>query len=332
VVVDRPAPFGTRTLLTPVDADNVAVTVAPVSLGRALNPTALGLFPGQGAVRAGAGAPWPGCSAWRLVDEISGAVDVDVAGLLLHTPDDELVRTDRAQLATFALALVGWTDRCERHDPPRLLAGHSLGEITALTAAGVLTVPDAARIVATRGTAMATAAARHPGSMVALMGPSDGAREILAQLPDVWIANDNGPGQLVVSGTPSALDGLVRRSRELGWKRATALSVGGAFHSPLMADAQAALDEVLAGVTFGPTEHHVAANVDGRWHAGGDEWRARLSAQMTSPVLFSDIVESADPSVDSAVEFPPAGVLIGLVKRLRSFESLVAISEPGGAA
>jgi [acyl-carrier-protein] S-malonyltransferase len=179
---------------------------------------------------------------------------------------------------------------------------------------------------------MADASARHPGSMVALMGPSDDALERLRSLPDVWVANTNGPGQVVVSGTVAALDDLVARARELGWRRATALPVGGAFHSPLMADAQSALDDVLSIVTFSDTNSFVASNVSGEWHHGGEEWRTRLSTQMTSPVQFQTIIESLNSSVDRAVEMPPAGVLVGLVKRIRDMSALEAFDAPGGGA
>lgn len=288
------------------------------------------LFPGQGSISSGAGAPWHDEPTWSVVAEVSDVSGVDVSRLLLEATDDEVVRTDHAQLATFALSQVGWRCYEARHASPRHLAGHSLGEITALVAAGVLTLADGARVVAARGRAMAEAAARHPGSMVALMGPAEGALEGLARLPDVWVANLNGPGQVVVSGTPAALEDLVARSRELGWRRASALPVGGAFHSPLMADAQAALDEVLATVTFSDTECLVASNVDGDWHHGGDGWRQRLSAQMTAPVRFHAMVEQMDAAVTSAVEMPPAGVLVGLVKRIREMDALVALSAPGG--
>ena len=299
--------------------------MAPVS--DAVDDAALGLFPGQGSISSGIGAPWRDAPAWKMVDEISGLSDVDVARLLLDTPDELLVRTDNAQLATFALSLVGWTAFGASRSPPRRLAGHSLGEITALVAAGVVTLADGVRLVTTRGRAMADASARHPGSMVALMGPSDGAVDALASFPDVWIANDNGPGQVVVSGSVAALEDLVARSREIGWRRATMLPVGGAFHSPLMANAQERLDEVLATTTFSSTPHLVASNVDGAWHGGGDEWRARLSTQMTAPVRFREMIESAGDA-DVVVEFPPAGVLLGLVKRIRTYDSQLAITTP----
>src|ERR1019366_9581198 len=118
-----------------------------------------------------------------------------------------------------------------------------------------------------RGAAMARAARVSPGSMVALMGGDDQARETLDDLAEVWIANINGTGQIVVSGTTEGLDDLMARHRELGWRRATALPVGGAFHSPLMASAQSALDDALDAVDWGETEQVIIANVDGVAHS-----------------------------------------------------------------
>lgn len=295
-----------------------------------LDASVVALFPGQGSISPGAGIPWRDTREWSLIDEISSMSGVDVAHLLLDAPSDDLIRTDNAQLATFSLSLVGWRSYIRTHGQPRFLAGHSLGEISSLVAGGVLSLDDGTRIVGARGRAMARASADHPGSMVALMGPSDDALARLQSLPDVWVANINGPGQVVVSGTVAALDDLVARARELGWRRATALPVGGAFHSPLMADAQSALDDVLSTVTFSDTSSFVASNVNGEWHHGGEEWRTRLSTQLTSPVQFQMMIESLDSSVARTVEMPPAGVLVGLVKRIRDMSALDPYNAPAG--
>jgi [acyl-carrier-protein] S-malonyltransferase len=294
----------------------------------ALDQDLVGLFPGQGSISAHAGVPWRQCKSWHVVDRISASCGVDVAALLLETSNDDIVRTDRAQLATFALSLVGWHDYVAQRPAPKFLAGHSLGEFSALVAAGILSLEDGARLVGARGSAMANASAQHPGTMVALMGGDEKARARLDELNDIWLANVNGTGQIVVSGTQEAIDGLLANSRELGWRRATALPVGGAFHSPLMAPAQKRLDEVLASVQFHEGGHLVASNVDGQWRSGGEEWRSLLSRQLTSPVQFVTMIEGLDSNVRRGVEMPPSGVLVGLTKRIREFESLDTISEP----
>jgi [acyl-carrier-protein] S-malonyltransferase len=286
----------------------------------------IALFPGQGSIGAQAGSPWTNSRHWSVVAEVSELTGIDVEDLLLRMGDDEIVRTDRAQLGTFTLALVGWRDLLEREPAPHFLAGHSLGEITALVAAGVLSLSDGARLVARRGEAMRRASEAAPGSMIALMGGSEGAREALAGRENIWVANVNGADQIVVSGTVTALAQLTEDARSIGWRRATPLPVGGAFHSPLMALAQGDLDDALSECEFRECETHIGANVDGSWHRGGPEWRGLLSRQLANPVLYFPMIASLDASVTRAVEMPPAGVLAGLTKRIRPFDSIETLT------
>ena len=278
------------------------------------------LFPGQGSLSGGSGAQWRTSKHWELVELISEAARVDVEALLISTSDAEVVRTDRAQIATFALSLVGYSELLDQGVRPRFLLGHSLGEFSALVASGLLSVEDGARLIGVRGAAMARAAALSEGSMVALMGGDDGARAALEGLEGVWVANINGTGQIVVSGTRHGLDDLLANHKELGWRRATALNVGGAFHSPLMAPAQEELDQALRSVQWGHTDSTIIANVDGRVHTSAEEWRDLLSRQLTSPVEFLAATLALPESVVTTVEMPPGGVLTGLTKRIRTFE------------
>ncbi len=278
------------------------------------------LFPGQGSLSGGAGVEWQSPRFWEILARVSDAARLDVAALLITSSDADVVRTDRAQIATFALSIVGYYDLIERGIRPRYLLGHSLGEFSALVASGLLSVEDGARLIGVRGAAMARAAAKSEGSMVALMGGDEGAREALDGLDDVWVANINGPGQIVVSGTRAGLDDLLERHKELGWRRATPLPVGGAFHSPLMAPAQDELDKALLSVTWGTTNGVLISNVDAKVHASAEEWRDLLSSQLTSPVQFSDATLALPESVTTTIEMPPSGVLTGLTKRIRPFE------------
>ena len=289
---------------------------------------AVALFPGQGSISAGAGIAWHTSRHWDLVGRISAATRVDVDHLLTQASDEELVRTDRAQLATFALSLVGWGELLDHDVRPRYLLGHSLGEFSALVASGLLSVDEGARLIAVRGSAMAAAAEKREGSMVALMGGDDGARASLDSLVDVWVANVNGPGQIVVSGTRESLDDLLARHRELGWRRATALPVGGAFHSPLMAPAQSELDAALDATTWGATDATVVANVDGAAHADPAAWRDLLSRQLTSPIEFLDATLALPDSVTTTIELPPGNVLTGLTRRIRDFDVQVVLATP----
>jgi [acyl-carrier-protein] S-malonyltransferase len=244
---------------------------------------------------------------------------MDVEYFLLEASDEDVVRTDRAQIATFALSLVGYHELLDRGVRPRYLLGHSLGEFSALVAAGLLDVDDGARLIAVRGAAMAAAAQDIEGTMVAVMGGDDEARRNLDGLDNAWVANINGAAQIVLSGTRGGIDYVLANHRELGWRRATPLAVGGAFHSPLMAGAQMALDEALHAVRWGETDHVVIANVDGAPHSLSAEWRALLSRQLTSPIQFLDATLSLPAEVTWSVEMPPAGVLTGLTKRIRDF-------------
>src|ERR1700689_2399793 len=220
------------------------------------------LFPGQGSLSGGAGVEWQSPRFWEVLARVSDAARLDVAKLLIGSTDKDVVRTDRAQIATFALSIVGYYDLLELGIRPRYLLGHSLGEFSALVASGLLSIEDGARLIGVRGAAMARAAAAQAGSMVALMGGDDGARDALAGLDEVWVANINGAGQIVVSGTRAGLVDLLERHKDLGWRRATPLPVGGAFHSPLMAPAQDELDKALTSVQWGTTESILISNVD----------------------------------------------------------------------
>jgi [acyl-carrier-protein] S-malonyltransferase len=151
------------------------------------------------------------------------------------------------------------------------------------------------------------------------MGGDEGAPDALLTLDNVWIANINGTGQIVLSGTREGLDNLVARHRDLGWRRATSLAVGGAFHSPLMAPAQSELDAALAGTAWGTTEAILISNVDGQVHTSPSEWRDLLRRQLTSPVDFLTATLTLPERVQTTVEMPPSGVLTGLTKRIRDF-------------
>jgi [acyl-carrier-protein] S-malonyltransferase len=293
-----------------------------------LRDDVVALFPGQGSISGGAGEAWRDSAHWYLVERISNASGMDVEHLLLDASDEDVVRTDRAQIATFALSLVGYHELLDRGLRPRYLLGHSLGEFSALVASGLLGIDDGARLIAVRGAAMATAAQEIEGTMVAVMGGDDEARSKLEGLDNAWVANINGTAQIVLSGTRGGLDYVLANHRELGWRRATPLAVGGAFHSPLMAGAQSALDEALRATPWGETDHVIIANVDGAPHSLATEWQGLLSRQLTSPVQFLDATLALPAHVTMSVEMPPSGVLTGLTKRIRDFGRQVSPATP----
>jgi [acyl-carrier-protein] S-malonyltransferase len=165
-------------------------------------------FPGQGSQKPGMGEAWREHPSWELVDEASSVAGRDLAALLLHADADELKRTDNAQVATFLTSLVV-LDAIERVGvEPAAAAGHSLGEYTALVASGALSLDDGVRLVAERGEAMRVAATDRTGTMGAVLGLDDGDVEIACARVDgdVWVANYNAPGQVVIAGAPEAVD------------------------------------------------------------------------------------------------------------------------------
>jgi len=284
------------------------------------------LFPGQGSLSSGAGLQWQDSKHWSQIALISEASGIDVASLLTTASSDDVVRTDNAQIATFALSTISFLELLDKGIRPRYLLGHSLGEFSALVASGLLSIEDGAKLIGVRGAAMLRCATTTEGSMVALMGGEEGALENLKTLENVWIANINGTGQIVVSGSRAGLDDLMSRNKELGWKRATPLPVGGAFHSPLMSPAQDELDAALANIEWRTTDSVLIANVDGNVHTTAQDWKELLSRQLTSPVQFLDATLTLPQGVTQTIEMPPSGVLTGLTKRIRTFDSQLAPS------
>jgi [acyl-carrier-protein] S-malonyltransferase len=276
------------------------------------------LFPGQGSQRPAMGTPWRSHPSWAVAEEIADATGRDVPSLLVDADAETLQQTRNAQLAAFALSLVV-LDAARRAGLADVAvaaaAGHSLGEYTALVAAGVLPRPEGARLVAERGEAMQEAASRRPGTMAAVLG-LDAAQvaEACASAEGAWVANDNAPGQIVIAGTGEGVAAASDSARELGAKRVMPLPVGGAFHSPLMRPAQSRLDEALAAASFAPTDSVVVANVDAAPHTEG--WAPLLSAQLCSPVRWREsLLTLRGLGVGRFLELGPGTELSGMVKR-----------------
>ena len=278
------------------------------------------LFSGQGSQRAGMGDPWLAHAAWSLVEQIAVASGHDVAELLLKADDETLRRTDRAQIATFALEMIALTALREQEtDAPVGYGGHSLGEYSALVAADVLDVETAARLVAARGAAMLAAADADPGTMVAVVGTaSDVLQEAVAKLQAdgarVWIANENAPGQTTLAGDEAGL----AQARDAGIGKVLPLPVGGAFHSPMMAPAEAALRAALADTTFRDARTPVVANVDARPHTNAGEWPDLLGRQLTAPVRWTESVRTLidELGCTAFIEVGPGNTIANMVKRI----------------
>ena len=288
-------------------------------------------FPGQGSQRSGMGRPWVDHPSWEVVAEASSAVGKDVARLLLDAPMEELTQTANAQLATFVQSLVV-LDAVERVGlSPAACAGHSLGEYSALVAAGAMPFSEGAALVVARGDAMAHAGEDAPGTMAALIGISDDDAEAACHRAEgeVWVANYNAPGQVVVAGTSDAVAAASEIARDLGARKVLPLPVSGAFHTPLMAAARPALRKALGDVAFSAPEVPVVANIDAREHADPSEWPGLLSAQLCGPVRWRQTIEALSGlGATTFLEVGPGGVLTGLTRRCAPEAQAISVAKP----
>ena len=288
-------------------------------------------FPGQGSQRPGMGRPWEGHESWELVADASDVAGRDVARLLLDADAEELKDTRNAQLTTFVSSLMV-LDAVERLGiEPSFCAGHSLGEYTALTATGALSFEDGVRLVVERADAMHEAGTVNPGTMAAVLGLDDDQVEVACRLADndVWVANFNAPGQVVIAGSVAGVEAAGNHAKELGAKRVMSLQVSGAFHTPYMTAARERLRAAIALASPRDTEVPVVSNVDAAAHDKGEEWSSLLSAQLSSPVRWKHCLLSlAESGVTGFVELGPGGVLTGMAKRTVEDLRTISVSTP----
>ncbi len=288
-------------------------------------------FPGQGSQRPGMGLPWREHESWELVDEANELAGRDVAALLCDADADELRDTRNAQLTTYVSSLMV-LDAVERLGiEPSFCAGHSLGEYTALTATGALGFDDGIRLVTARAAAMHDAGAQQPGTMSAVLGLEDDRVEIACRRADadVWVANFNAPGQVVIAGSPDGVSAAADHAKELGAKRVMPLQVSGAFHTPFMTAARDRLREALADADPRDTDVPVVSNVDSLAHDRGGDWAKLLSAQLSSPVRWKQcLLALADAGVTDFAELGPGGVLTGMAKRTVDGARTISVATP----
>lgn len=288
-------------------------------------------FPGQGSQRSGMGRPWVEHPSWEVVEEASAVAGKDVGRLLLEAEQDELTLTANAQLATFVLSLVV-LDAIERVGvEPTMCAGHSLGEYTALAASGALGFEDGVRLVVERGEAMHDAAEERAGTMAAIIGASDDDVEAACQRAegDVWVANYNAPGQVVIAGEPEPVARAGSIAKELGARKVMPIPVAGAFHTALMAPARARLRKALSDAPFNEAEVPVVANVDARTHRDAGDFPGLLSAQLCGPVRWRQSLETlAREGATRVAEVGPGGVLTGLARRTVPDVEAISMGSP----
>jgi [acyl-carrier-protein] S-malonyltransferase len=288
-------------------------------------------FPGQGSQRPGMGRPWVGHDSWELVDEASDVAGRDVGALLLDADAEVLKDTRNAQLTTLVSSLMV-LDAVERLGiEPSFCAGHSLGEYTALTATGALSFEDGVRLVVERADAMHEAGLASPGTMAAVLGLDDDLVEVACRRADadVWVANFNAPGQVVIAGSPAGVASAGEHAKELGAKKIMPLQVSGAFHTPFMTAARERLREAIALAAPRDVEVPVISNVDAIAHTSGEQWSSLLSAQLSSPVRWKHcLLTMQELGVTGFVELGPGGVLTGMAKRTVDDARTIAVSTP----
>lgn len=276
------------------------------------------VFPGQGSQRPGMGASLREHSAAADVfARIDAATGVNTRRLCEELSEDELRQTQNAQLALYACGVAAFAASGLE---PDVAAGHSVGEYAALAAAGILSIEDGARLVQRRGDLMARSGELRPGTMAAVLGLERDALEAVckdASTSDdvVVIANDNCPGQLVISGDRTAVERAAGLASERGAKRVLPLNVSGAFHSPLMQASAEAMGMALRDVNFHAGAFPVVANVTAQVATEG--WADILEAQLRSPVLWTESVQTMRAmGVDTFVECGAGEVLCGLIRRI----------------
>jgi [acyl-carrier-protein] S-malonyltransferase len=267
--------------------------------------------------------------AMDVFERCSAATGMDLMRLCFEGTEEELVETEVQQPALVATSLAVLAAIRERGIKPDFVVGHSVGEFAALAAAGVLRFEEAVVLVRERGLAMAEAARKNPGSMAAILGLDDEVVErICRRILNVWPANYNCPGQIVVSGENPAIDEACAAAEQEGARRAIKLRVSGAFHSPLVARAadrlRPALDRVKFAEPASPFMSTVTARVESAKRMG-----PLLVEQLTAPVRFTQATQALMmEGVHTFVEVGPGNVLAGLVKRIDRDVKTVSISTP----
>jgi [acyl-carrier-protein] S-malonyltransferase len=288
-------------------------------------------FPGQGSLEAGMGRDIAGGSreALEVLERGSTAADLDLIRLTFDAPEEELVDTEVQQPALVATSLAVLAAIRKRGIKPDFVIGHSVGEFAALAAASALKVEEAIALVRERGLAMAEAARRNPGSMAAILGLDDEAVErICRRILNVWPANYNCPGQVVVSGENLSVDEACAAAEAEGARRAVKLRVSGAFHSPLVARAADRLRPALERAKFGEPAAPFMSTVTARIE-NARRFAPLLVDQLTAPVRFTQAAQALiKEGVNTFVEVGPGNVLSGLVKRIDRGVKTISVSTP----
>ena len=277
------------------------------------------VFPGQGAQFVGMGKDLydNNAEARDLFEKANEILGFRITDLMFNGTEEDLKQTKVTQPAIFL------------HSVLSMVAGHSLGEFSALVAAGALSFEEGLKLVSKRAQAMQKACEAQPSTMAAVLALSDEKVEEICNSVDgvVAPANYNCPGQVVISGTVEAINEACEKMKEAGAKRALVLKVGGAFHSPLMQPAQEELAEAIAAAKFTTPVCPVYQNVDAKPHTDPEEIKANLIKQLTAPVRWTQDVQAmiAD-GADDFTELGPGKVLQGLISKINKEVAVSGLS------
>ena len=293
------------------------------------------LFPGQGSQYVGMGKKLAESSAAAkaVLDRANAVLGFDLGDILFNGPEDRLTRTDVTQPAIFTVSMMAMEAVKSEGIAFDYVAGHSLGEYSALCAAGAFSFEDGVAIVRLRGTLMAQAGDKSPGSMAAILGlETDKLASVLrdaAASGIVVAANYNSPSQIVISGSVAGVQAAVRLAEAAGAKKVVVLAVSGAFHSPLMEFAVPGLKEGLARMDIRAPKVPLISNVEAQPVTDAEAIRALLLRQLTSPVRWVESMQNAlGLGCAEALEVGPGKVLMGLARGISRDMKVTPVENP----
>lgn len=282
------------------------------------------VFPGQGSQFPGMGYNHYQHSAFakKLFEQANEILGFRISDIMFNGSEKDLKQTNVTQPAVFLHSVIAF--KSIDGIRPDMVAGHSLGEFSALVANGALSFEDGLQLVSVRAEAMQKACKQNPSTMAAIMGLEDKlveevCRQVQQETLEVVVpANYNSPGQLVISGSVKGIEAACERAKQAGAKRAIVLQVGGAFHSPLMEPAKDELKAVIEKTTFYQASSHIYQNVVAKAVADKDEIKKNLIDQLTGPVLWSQSVQAMiDDGATKFTEVGPGKVLQGLILKVK---------------
>ena len=280
------------------------------------------IFPGQGSQYVGMCYDFYNeiDHAKHRFNQASDILGYDISKILFNGPENKLTLTKHAQPAIFIHSII-INDLLKMNNlKPDAVAGHSLGEITALVSAEILNFEEALSIIKVRSNAMENAGINHPGSMAAIIGANkDQIQEICDQNPLVVPANQNAPGQTVISGEKSAINRAIIQGKKMGLKKIIKLNVSGAFHSPLMQSAREPLKEIIETVKFKPSQIPIYQNFNAKPETDINNIKKNLINQLENPVLWHQTINlMLQNNISNFHEIGPGKVLSGLNRRINN--------------